>query len=221
VRPTGLSCIASPEQRCESFTNNPRKIKSIGSTESITESDGANFSMPTTPDTVALQFTALILTPTVQEPTAKALDEEEDNENLDPAVRPPLSPCKPKSKPGRMRQATADLARKFPPLATHLTGEKRAFTTAFKLGVLSYVTYGRIKDGKGGLRAPMAMEVCKRYNLKHTRYLRSWRQEEEMLLLMMSSQKRHRPSRGHWPKLEKALVQAFAGRRAEGKTIRR
>jgi len=88
--------------------------------------------MPTTPDTVALQFTALILTPTVQEPTTKAFDEEEDNNNLDPAIRLPLSPCKPKSKPGRMRQATADLSHKFTPAATHLTCEKRAFTTAFK-----------------------------------------------------------------------------------------
>ena len=131
--------------------------------------------MPTTPDTVTLQFTALILTPIGQEPTTKALDEEEDNDNLDLAVRPPLSPGKPKSKPGQMRQVTADLSRKFPPPATHLTREKRAFTTAFKLGVLSYVTYSRIEDGKGGLRAPTAMEVCKRYNLKHTRYLRRWR----------------------------------------------
>jgi len=42
-----------------------------------------------------------------------------------------------------------------------------------------------------------------------------------MLLLMKPSQKRHRPSRGHWPKLEKALVQAFAGRYTEGETVRR
>jgi len=115
------------------------------------ESDGANFSMPTTPDTVALQFAALILTPTVQEPTANALDEEEDNDNLDLAVHPPLSSRKPKSKPGRMRQATADLSRTSPPPAMHLTREKRAFTTAFKLGVLSYATYCRIEGGKGGL----------------------------------------------------------------------
>ena len=185
------------------------------------ESDRANFSMPTMSDTVALQFTALILTPTGQEPTAKALDEEEDNDNLDVAVRPPQSPRKPKSKPGRMRQATAELSHKFPPPATHLTREKQAFTTAFKLGVLSNATYGRIEDGKGGLRTPTAMEVCKRYNLKHTRYLCRWRQEEERLLLMKPSQKRYRPSRGHWPKLEKALVQAFAGRHAEGKTVER
>jgi len=41
------------------------------------------------------------------------------------------------------------------------------------------------------------MEVCKRYNLKHTRYLRRWWPEEEMLLLMKPSQKRHQTSRGH------------------------
>ena len=87
--------------------------------------------MPTTSDTVALQFAALILTPTVQEPTAKALDEEEDNDNLDLAVRLPLSPRKPKSKPGRMKQVTADLLRKFPPPAMYLTHEKQAFMTAF------------------------------------------------------------------------------------------
>jgi hypothetical protein len=93
--------------------------------------------------------------------------------------------------------------------------------TVFKLGVLSYVTYGRIEDGKGGLRTPTAKKVYKHYNLKHTRYLRRWRQEEEMLLLIKPSQKRHQPSHGRWPKLEKALVQVFADRYEEGKTVRR
>ena len=106
-------------------------------------------------------------------------------------------------------------------LRLHPTRERRAFTTAYKLGVLSYATYGRVDDGKGGLRAPRAKEVCRRYNLKHTRYLHRWRQEEEILLLMKPLQKRHRPSRGRWPKLEKALVQAFADRRKEGKTVRK
>ena len=106
-------------------------------------------------------------------------------------------------------------------LRTHPTLERRAFTTAFKLGVLSYATNGRVDDGKGGLRAPRAKEVCVRYNLKHTRYLHRWWQEEEILLLMKPLQKRHRPSRGRWPKLEKALVQAFADRRKEGKTVRK
>ena len=94
------------------------------------------------------------------------------------------------------------------------------FTIAFKLGVLSYATYGRIDDGKGGLRAPRAKEVCKRYNPKHTRYLHRWWQEE-VLLLMKPSQKRHRPSRGRWSKLEKALVQVFADRRKEGEAVRK
>ena len=63
--------------------------------------------------------------------------------------------------------------------------------------------------------------MCKRYNLKHTRYLHRWQQEEETLLLMKPLQKRHRPSHGRWPKLEKSLVQAFADRRKEGKTVRK
>jgi len=147
--------------------------------------------MPTTPDTIVSQFAALVLALSLQEPTGNVPDED-----IEPLSRPPLSPRKPKSKPGPRRQATADLSRKFPPPATRPTREKRAFTTAFKLGVLSYATYGRIDDGKGGLRAPRAKEVCKRYNLKHTRYLHRWRQEGETLLLMKPSQKRHRPSRG-------------------------
>ena len=121
--------------------------------------------MSNAPDTVILQFAALVLTPTVQEATGEALDEDEDNIEL--AVRPPLTPRKPKSKPGPKRQATADLSRKFPPPATHPTRERRAFTTAYKLGVLSYATYGRIDDGKGGLRAPRAKEVCRRYKSIH------------------------------------------------------
>jgi hypothetical protein len=104
------------------------------------ENGGVNFIMPNSPDTVVLQFAALALTPTVHEPT-EALDEDNDD-NIELVVRPPLSPRKPKSKPGPKRKATADLSRKFPPPATHLTREKRAFTTAFKLGVLSYATYG-------------------------------------------------------------------------------
>jgi hypothetical protein len=38
---------------------------------------------------------------------------------------------------------------------------------------------------------------------------------------MKPLQKRHRPSRGRWPKLEKALVQASGDRRKEGKTVRK
>ena len=91
--------------------------------------------------TVVLQFTALVLTPRIQEAAREALDEDELEDDIEPVIRPPLSPCKPKSKPGPKRQATADLSRKFPPPATHLTRERRAFTTAFKLGVLSYMTW--------------------------------------------------------------------------------
>ena len=43
--------------------------------------------------------------------------------------------------------------------ATHPIRQKRAFAIAFKLGVLSYATYGRVDDGKGGLRPPLAREV--------------------------------------------------------------
>ena len=43
---------------------------------------GANFNMATAPDTVVLQFVALVLTPTVQEATGEALDEDEDNIEL-------------------------------------------------------------------------------------------------------------------------------------------
>ena len=95
-----------------------------------------NFTMSSTPDTVVLQFTALVLTPRIQEAAHEALDEDE-LDDIEPVTCPPLSPRKPKSKPGPKRQATADLSRKFP-LATHSTRERRAFTTAFKLGVLSY-----------------------------------------------------------------------------------
>ena len=38
---------------------------------------------------------------------------------------------------------------------------------------------------------------------------------------MKPTQRRHRPSRGRWPKLEKTLVAAFAECRKEGKTVRR
>ena len=141
------------------FTKHPTKIKSTGIAEAIMENGGVNFTMSNAPDTVILQFAALVLSPTVQEATGEALDEDEDD-NIELVVRPPLSPRKPKSKPGPKRQATADLSRKFPPPATHPTREKRAFTTAYKLGVLSYATYGRVDDGKGGLRAPRAKEVC-------------------------------------------------------------
>ena len=119
--------------------------------------------MPNTPDRVVSQFAALVLTPTIQEPSGKALAEDEYG-NIVLVVRPPLSPRKPKSKPGPKRQATADLSREFPPAATHRTREKRALTTAFKLGVLSYATYGRIDGGKGGLPAKGYRGV----NLKHT-----------------------------------------------------
>ena len=73
--------------------------------------------MPTTPDTVVLQFVTLVLTPTVQEATGEALDEDGDNTGIELAVRPPLSPRKPKSKPGQKGQATANLSCKFPPPA--------------------------------------------------------------------------------------------------------
>jgi hypothetical protein len=76
------------------------------------ENGGVNFIMPNSPDTVVLQFAALALTPTVHEPT-EALDEDNDD-NIELVVRPPLSPRKPKSKPGPKRKATADLSRKFP-----------------------------------------------------------------------------------------------------------
>ena len=41
------------------------------------------------------------------------------------------------------------------------------------------------------------------------------------LALVKPLQKRHRPSRRHWPKLAKALVYAFADRCKEGKTVRK
>ena len=43
----------------------------------------------------------------------------------------------------------------------------------------------------------------------------------ETILLMKPTQRCHRPDGGRWPKLEKALVAAFAERRKEGKTVRR
>ena len=43
----------------------------------------------------------------------------------------------------------------------------------------------------------------------------------ETLLLIRPTQRRHRPDRGRWPKLEKALVVAFAERRKESNTVRK
>lgn len=105
------------------------------------------------------------------------LDEDRGDDNIGLVICPALSLRKPKFKPGPERKPTPDLSRKFPPPATYPTQQKRAFTTAFKLGVLR-CKIGRVDDGEGGLRAPLAREVCERYNLKHTRYLRRWRQEE-------------------------------------------
>jgi len=126
------------------------------------------------PDAFLFYFAAPVLIPTFQEATDDAeqhpLDEDEDEDGL--SVQ--LYPRKPELKPGP--KPTADLSRKFPPPATHPTRQNES---AFKLGVLSYAIYGRIDDGKGGLRAPLAREVCERYNPKHTRYLRRWSQEEE------------------------------------------
>jgi hypothetical protein len=98
----------------------PTKINSTGVTEAITENGGVNFIIPNSPDTAALQFAAPARTPTVQEPTGNALDEDDDD-NTELVVRPPLSPRKPKSKPGPKRQATADLSRKFPSGYIHIS----------------------------------------------------------------------------------------------------
>ena len=89
--------------RCQ----HPTKIKPTGITEAIMENGGVNFAMANAPDTVVLQFATLVLT------GEGTLDE--DEYNIEPVVRPPLSPRKPKSKLGPKRQATAELSRKFPP----------------------------------------------------------------------------------------------------------
>ena len=75
------------------------------------ENGRVNFTMSIALDTVVLQFTALILTPQIQEAASEALDEDELENDIDSelAIRPPLSPRKPKSKPSPKRQATADL----------------------------------------------------------------------------------------------------------------
>jgi len=64
------------------FTKYPTKIKSTGITEAIMENGGVNFTMANSPDTVVSQFAALVLTPTIQEATGEALDEDEDNIEL-------------------------------------------------------------------------------------------------------------------------------------------
>jgi len=75
----------------------------------------ADFTTPNALDTAILQFTALVLTQPLQEATGEAFDDlDDDDELLKLVVPPPLSPCKPKPKTGPKRQATADLARKFP-----------------------------------------------------------------------------------------------------------
>ena len=76
----------------------PLQRSSQQESQAIMENGGVNFTMANGTDTIVLQFAALVLTPTVQEATGEALDEDEDNIEL--AVRPPLSPRKPKSKPG-------------------------------------------------------------------------------------------------------------------------
>ena len=88
---------------------------------------GVNFTMANSPDTVVLQFAALVLTTTVQE----ALDEDEDNIEL--VVHPPLSPRKPNRSPARRDRRPYSSRASFLRL-THPTRERRAFTTAFKLG---------------------------------------------------------------------------------------
>ena len=85
------------------FTQHPPKIESLatGIAEAIMENGRVNFTMSDALDTIVLQFTALILTPQIQEAASEALDEDEleDDINSEPAIRPPLSPRKPKSKP--------------------------------------------------------------------------------------------------------------------------
>ena len=53
------------------FTKYPTKIKSTGIAEAIMENGGVNFTMANAPDTVVLQFAALVLTLTVQEATGE------------------------------------------------------------------------------------------------------------------------------------------------------
>ena len=88
------------------FTQHPPKIESLATeiTEAIMEDGRVNFTMSNTQDTVVLQFTALTLTPQIQKAASEALDEDEleDDINSAPAIRP-LSPRKPKSKPGPKR----------------------------------------------------------------------------------------------------------------------
>ena len=103
-------------------------------------------SLRVAPDTFLFRFSALVVTP-----TSRVQDEDEDpDDNIDLVAA--LSPRKPKSKPGPKRKPTADLSRKFPPSATHPTRQKRAFTAEFKLGILSYATYGRVGRPIGNRR---------------------------------------------------------------------
>jgi len=116
------------------------------------EPSEADFTTPNALDTAILQFTALVLSPPLQEATGKPFNDLDDDDELSKlVVPPPLSPRKPKPKTGQKRQTTADLARKFPSPTTHPTRKKQVFTTEVKLGVLSYATYGTVDDGKGGL----------------------------------------------------------------------
>lgn len=80
LTPSELGSIAIPLQTLAN-------IKSIGITEAITENGRVNFIMPNTVGTVVLQFAALVVTPTVQEPTGKTSGEGE-TDNIE-AVRPP------------------------------------------------------------------------------------------------------------------------------------
>jgi len=114
------------------------------------ENDGANFNMIITPDTVIcnsqLSFFHLR---SKNVPTGKAWDEDEDN-NIEPAVRPPLSPRKLKSKPGQRRQMTVNSRASFL-LQLSLPPERNERLRMYSNWVLSYATYSRIDDGKGGL----------------------------------------------------------------------
>jgi len=123
----------------------PTEIKSTG----ITDSKG-NFTTPNTLDTAILQFTARVLsTPTSRNyrwswsSLISSYTETED---------PPADSRN--SRPFYLR------------LHILLTRNKRFRpSTAFKVGVLSNATHGRV-DGKGGLRAPKPKDVCSPYNLK-------------------------------------------------------
>lgn len=92
------------------------------------------------------------------------------------SIRPiPISPRKPKWKPGPRREPISAVTRAVPVSLGTPSRARRSTTVKFKLGVLSWAHHTRIDDGCGGLRAPTREEVRKKFGLKSVTLISRWR----------------------------------------------